>query len=72
MMVKDGVRTLPQRRAHSSAPSAWVNASVCVADSESFQSFAGCTGTPSPSSATRPCCWAAIEMALTHESRTAG
>src|SRR5580692_9523177 len=64
-MVKEGVRTLPQRRAHSSAPSWPVRASVCGADSESFQSFAGCTGVPSASRATRPCCCAAMERALT-------
>src|SRR5580692_6811227 len=64
-MVNDGVRTLPHRRDHSSAPNLRVRASDCGADSESFHNFAGCTGSPSPSRATRPCCWAAIEMALT-------
>src|SRR6266516_1707922 len=57
--------TVPMRRAQICAPSALVSSSACRAARTSFYSIAGTTGSPRESRVTRPCCWAATEIAPT-------
>src|SRR5947207_9326006 len=57
--------TLPHAAAHPRAPRRSTSAVACGADSVSFQSFAGRSTRPRPSSTTRPCCCAATATAST-------
>ena len=63
--VNDATGTEPQASAHAPAPSRSTSSAASGADVVSFQSLAGRTGSPSPSSTTRPCCCAATDTAAT-------
>src|SRR5205085_3660472 len=64
--VSAAAGTVPQALAHASGPpSCLMSHAASGAVSVSFHSLAGRSGEPSLSHATRPCCWAATEIAAT-------